>query len=276
MPNASSFFVAVVIPPGARHHATPMVQPTPPIAPRRRLSGLQIAWFAAILLGIGGASMMPFARHPKIVAVWPGHGPDVKPKGWDERRGVFAAREAADRGAVVFAGDSITAWWAGLPEAFPKLKVANRGISGDTSRGLLARFHADVLALEPRAVVILIGTNDLHLGAKPADVTFNVHEILDLLDRERPGTPVVLCCVMPRKPEPGLFPDELLHLNAQLRSFATVRRGVTWCDTWEVFATDIGGVRDDEFPDGLHPNEAGYAKFAEALRAALKSAGVGD
>lgn len=253
-----------------------MAETTSPIAPRRRLTGLQIAWFAAIVLGIAGAAMMPFARQPKIVTVWPGRGPDAKPKGWDERRGVFAAREEEDRGAVVFAGDSITAWWAGLPEAFPKLKVANRGISGDTSRGLLARFHADVLVLQPRAVVILIGTNDLHLGAKPGDVTFNVREILELLDKERPGTPVVLCCVMPRKPEPGRFPDLLLQLNAQLRALANVRRGVTWCDTWEVFATDIGGVRDDEFADGLHLNDAGYVKFAEALRAALKTAGVGD
>ena len=57
-----------------------------------------------------------------------------------------------DQGAVVFLGDSITQMWGeGLQAAFPGVKVANRGISGDTSRGVLIRLQEDVLALNPTA-----------------------------------------------------------------------------------------------------------------------------
>jgi lysophospholipase L1-like esterase len=264
----------VVKPPSTRHHAAPMAEPIPPPSTRRRPGFLQALWLAAILLGVAGAALFPFARRPKVVVAWPGRGPDARPRGWDEQRSRFAGREEEDRGAVVFAGDSILARWDGMAEAFPGLKVANRAVSGDTSRGLLARLLPDVAALQPSAVVVLVGTNDIFLGATPSDVAFNVHEILEQIERARPGTRVVLCAVPPRKPEPGRFPDLLLQLDAQLHALAAVRRGVTWCDTWEPFADEIGGVREAEFPDGLHPNEAGYAKLAEALGAALKSAGV--
>lgn len=236
--------------------------------------GLQVSWIAALILAIGAGVLFPFARGPRIVEVLPGRGPSARARGWDEARAAFRQRDAGDRGAVVFAGDSITAWWRDLADAFPGLRVANRGIAGDTSRTLLFRFERDVAALEPRAVVILIGTNDLALGGSPSDVAHNVRAMLDVLRRRRPGTPVVLCAVMPRRPEPGRFPDALLELNAQLRAIASARAGVVWCDTWTPFATEIGSVRPEEFPDGLHLAPEGYAKWAEALRPALEAAGA--
>lgn len=250
-----------------------MATPQPPV-PRRRLGGSQVFWIAALALAVAAGVMFPFARSPKVVEFMPGRGPAAKAKGWDQARAAFPALEAADRGAVVFAGDSITAWWANLADAFPDYRVANRGIAGDTSRTLLYRFDADVLALEPRALVLLIGTNDLHLGARPGDVAFNVREILDRFQRGRPGVPVVLCAVMPRRPEPGKFPDALLELNAQLKAIASARPAVTWCDTWEPFVTETGSVRMDEFPDGLHLSSAAYDKWTEALLGAFKAAGI--
>ncbi|MEK7467874.1 MAG: GDSL-type esterase/lipase family protein [Planctomycetota bacterium] len=251
---------------------TETVQPALP--PRRRPGGLQAFWIAAIVLAAGAAFVIPFNRAPKIVEVMPGRGPAVKPRGWDETRAAFPGMEVRDRGAVVFAGDSITAWWKDLPGAFPGLKVANRGIAGDTSRTLLYRFDADILALEPKAMVLLIGTNDLHLGANPSDVAFNVMDMLDRLQRSRPDARVVLCAVMPRMPLTNLPPEKILDLNARLRAISSSRRGVTWCDSHTPFVTEIGGVRDEEFPDGLHPNEAAYAKWAESLRGAMKEAGI--
>jgi len=233
-----------------------------------------MTWIAALILALAAGAMFPFARSPKIVEVMPGRGPAAKPRGWSEARAVFPALEARDRGAVAFAGDSITAWWKDLPQAFPGLRIANRGIARDTSRALLYRFEADIIALEPRAVVLLIGTNDLHLGATPAEVVFNVREMLGLLDRRLPGTPVVLCAVMPRKPEPRLPPERILDLNSRLLAVASARRGVTWCDSYGPFVTEIGGVREEEFPDGLHPAGKAYGKWATALRVALEEAGI--
>ena len=81
---------------------------------------------------------------------------------WRKRRQSWLDKTEAQRGSVVFLGDSITQGWGDdFRGAFGKLKVANRGISGDTSRGLLVRLKEDVQNLEPRAVVLMIGANDL-------------------------------------------------------------------------------------------------------------------
>jgi len=81
---------------------------------------------------------------------------------WNEKRKVWATKTEADQNAVVFLGDSITQGWGDdLGNSFPGLKVANRGISGDTTRGMLIRLNDDVLALRPTGVVMLMGTNDL-------------------------------------------------------------------------------------------------------------------
>src|ERR1700722_10010799 len=87
---------------------------------------------------------------------------------WVQRRTMWAQRVEQDQNALVFLGDSITQGWGDdMGGSFPGVKVANRGISGDTSRGVLIRLKDDVLALHPSGVVILIGCNDLEEGADP-------------------------------------------------------------------------------------------------------------
>src|SRR5207244_3908327 len=132
----------------------------------------------------------------------PGAGPlrryDWFKRLWNERRSAWAARQQQDQGAVVFLGDSITQGWGNdVGGAFPGMKVANRGISGDTSRGVLIRLKDDVLALKPAAVVLLIGTNDLEEKAEPETIAGNLKLILEELKKHDPKMPIVLCQVMP-------------------------------------------------------------------------------
>src|SRR6185436_6704618 len=128
----------------------------------------------------------------------PGEGPirryDWFRKLWTERRSSWAARVERDQNAVVLLGDSITQGWGEDFSAwFPGLKIANRGISGDTSRGVLIRLQEDVLALHPQAVVLLIGTNDLEEKASPKTIAANLKLILAELARHDPKMPIVLC-----------------------------------------------------------------------------------
>src|SRR5207344_2863455 len=79
----------------------------------------------------------------------PGTGPIRRyewfAKLWHERRSAWAKQVEQDRHAVVFLGDSITqGWGGGLGAAFPGVRVANRGISGDTTRGVLVRLPDEV------------------------------------------------------------------------------------------------------------------------------------
>ena len=100
----------------------------------------------------------------------------------------------------MFLGESITqGWGGGLGAAFPGIKVANRGISGDTTRGVLIRLQEDVLSLEPSAVVLLIGTNDIEDGASPEVIAGNLALIVAALEKHGP-MPIVLCQVFPSAP----------------------------------------------------------------------------
>ncbi len=196
---------------------------------------------------------------------------------WRERRSAWAQQVGQDQKAVVFLGDSITqGWGGGLGAAFPGVKVANRGISGDTTRGVLLRLEEDVLALHPAAVVLLIGTNDLEEGAAPDIVAGNLKLIVAALERHDRRLPIVLCEVFPSSATKKRPADQIQALNALYRTAVKNDPQVTYLETWPLFADPKGDASPDEFPDLLHPNEIGYAKWAAALRPVLATLGFAE
>jgi lysophospholipase L1-like esterase len=201
---------------------------------------------------------------------FPGEGP-VQPGAffrplWEQRRSQWAKDKEKDQSAVVFFGDSITQGWKTLATDFTDLKIANRGISGDTTRGLRYRLKEDVLEVHPKAVSLLIGTNDLALGAEPPVVAKNIQAIVADLHQAAPSMPIVINKVMPRGPRPGKFPEQIQELNALLEAAFKKDPQVTFCDTWTLFDDGTGSCKKEEFPDMLHPNAAGYAKWSAALQ----------
>jgi lysophospholipase L1-like esterase len=211
----------------------------------------------------------------------PGTGPirryDWFQRLWRERRSAWAASLEQDRHAVVFLGDSITqGWGGGLGAAFPGVKVANRGISGDTTRGVLIRLQEDVLALDPAAVVLLIGTNDLEEGATPDIVASNLKLILAGLEGHDPRMPIVLCQVFPSAAVKKRPAEQIKKVNALYLEAVRTDPRVTYLETWPLFADAGGDAIPAEFPDLLHPNEAGYAKWAAALRPVLATLGLSE
>ena len=196
---------------------------------------------------------------------------------WRERRSAWAERVEQDQHAVVFLGDSITqGWGGGLGAAFPGVKVANRGISGDTTRGVLLRLEEDVLALKPAAVVVLIGTNDLDEGATPEVIAGNLKLIIASLKRHDPHMPVVLCQVFPSSATKKRPADQIKAVNALYLAAMKDDPQVTYLETWPLFADPSGDARASEFPDLLHPNEVGYAKWAGALRPIFATLGLSE
>jgi len=196
---------------------------------------------------------------------------------WHDRRAQWAREREQDRGAVVFLGDSITqGWGGGLGAAFPGVKVANRGISGDTTRGVLIRLQDDVLALDPAAVVLLIGTNDLEEGATPDVAVGNLKLILAALERHDPKLRIVLCLVFPSTATKKRPADQIKAVNALYLAAVKNDPRVIPLETWALFADASGDAKLAEFPDLLHPNEAGYAKWAAALRPVLATLGLSE
>jgi|TARA_B110000467_G_scaffold118128_1_gene109075 lysophospholipase L1-like esterase len=193
---------------------------------------------------------------------------------WERKRSGWANLVQQDQGALVFLGDSITQGWGDtMGGSFPGVKVANRGISGDTTRGVLIRLREDVLSLNPSGVVLLIGTNDLEEKATPEVIADNLKLIIAGLKKHSVDMPIILCNVMPSSVAKKRPADQIEKIN-QLY-FAAVKGDaqVTMLDTWLLFADDKGDAKKPEFPDLLHPNKTGYAKWAAALRPLLATHG---
>jgi lysophospholipase L1-like esterase len=211
----------------------------------------------------------------------PGAGPirryDWFRQVWQERHDQWSRTVERDQRAVVFVGDSITQGWGDdMGGAFPGTKVANRGISGDTTRGILIRLGPDVLRLHPSAVVILAGTNDIEEGAEPQTIAGNMRLIVHALRESDSALPIVLCEVFPSSAREKRPRERIVRLNGLYADIAKREPRVTLLATWALFADEQGDARASEFPDLLHPNKAGYEKWASLLRPALADALFAD
>lgn len=220
----------------------------------------------------GGPTPYPDAKDQ---SAWPGKGP-IRLFGWMvENRKSFWANREKDQGAVVFCGDSLTANWKGdaMKKAFGDLKVANRGIGGDVSRGLLFRFKEDVLDLNPKALVINIGTNDLSAHANPADIESNIKALVDAARQQSSTMPVVLCTVPPRdsKEAPakaGAYED----INGRIKKLAEGKEHMAVLDLNKELADAEGKIVVEYFAkDKLHLAPHGYEKWAEVIKPVFES-----
>jgi lysophospholipase L1-like esterase len=193
---------------------------------------------------------------------------------WKKKRAGWARDVEKDQEALVFLGDSIIqAWGANLGGAFPEAKIANRGISGDTTRGMLIRLKGDVLDLHPRGVVMLMGTNDLEEKGEPGTIVKNVQRIIAELKKADPAMPIVWCHVFPSSASKSRPAGKITLLNKLVADAVKGDPQVTVLDTWTLFANADGDAKKSEFPDLLHPNKLGYAKWAAALRPVLATLG---
>jgi lysophospholipase L1-like esterase len=193
---------------------------------------------------------------------------------WEKKRTGWAKQVKQDQGALVFLGDSITQGWGdNFRGHFKGVKVANRGISGDTTRGVLIRLQEDVLSLNPKGVVILIGTTDLEEKATPEVISGNLKLIISALKKHNAKMPIILCNTFPSSATKRRPADQIKKIN-QLY-FAAVKGDaqITVLDTWLLFADAKGDAKKPEFPDLLHPNQIGYDKWAASLRPLLATHG---
>ena len=249
----------------------------------RRILNSSGAFCAALLLAEAGVTFAPaqgtnnlsstaadVSQFPSLDRL-PGK---VPPRVWNGLGGAWARAHArwqttasADVGAVVFLGDSITEGWSTLAKDFPNLKVANRGIGGDITSGVLYRLKADVLSLNPTGIVLLIGTNDVGDGADGADVAANIRLILLAIKDFNPNLKVIVCKVMPRSDggQP-IHAERIERINSLIEQFTKGEPNFAICDTWGIYADEKGAPNPEDFkPDHLHLNAAGYGVWKKAL-----------
>lgn len=198
------------------------------------------------------------------------------------------APAAKGEARVVFMGDSITDLWdnPGYGAFFPGKPYVNRGISGQTTPQMLIRFRPDVIALQPKVVVILAGTNDIAGNTGPMTMDAIEANLASMADLARANNiRVVLASLLPvsdyeknkdgqpiiqtkRRP-----PEQIKTLNAWIKEYAA-KNGHTYLDYYSAMVDEKGFLKDELSNDGLHANDKGYAVMGplaeQAIAAAMK------
>lgn len=186
----------------------------------------------------------------------------------------------ADTARIVFMGDSITENWLRADDAFfTRNEFINRGIGGQTTSQMLLRFRADVIALQPRVVHILAGTNDIAGNTGPTTlraIQENIESMVELALAN--NIAVIIGTVLPATKfswRPELQPAEQIHqLNEWLRAYTT-RAHIQLVDYESALLDSDGGLKANLSHDGVHPHKAGYAIMAPLAREAIQLALAG-
>jgi lysophospholipase L1-like esterase len=179
---------------------------------------------------------------------------------------------------VVFMGNSIfEVWTRHFPTAFPGKPYINRAIGGQTTPQMLVRFRQDVIALKPKVVVILAGTNDIAGNTGPATLEMIENNLASMSELAKAnGIRVVLASVLPVyryawRPSIRQPAQTVVALNRWMRDYAR-RNGHVYLDYHAAMADERLGMRGDLSGDGVHPNDAGYRVMAPLTEAAIREA----
>lgn len=197
-------------------------------------------------------------------------------KKWTDMRPKWAEQVEQNQGTVVFLGDSITQGWGDFKGRFSGMKLANRGIGGDTTRGMLIRLQQDVLALNPSAIVMLLGTNDIEVGIEAEAIGRNFEKIIAAIKQDNPKTPIVLCRMFPSSASKNRPKQTIQRVNVLYEATVKGDPQITVIDTWTLFAAESGDADPQWFRDLLHLNAAGYDRWAAALHPIFATLGYVD
>lgn len=167
-------------------------------------------------------------------------------------------------------GDSITQLFE-WQDAFPGLRVTNRGIGSDTTAGILARLDS-VAAAKPRAVSIMAGANDLvEEGWTPEGVAENFRAILTGLRERLPGAALIVNSMLPTAASHPNRPEDIRAVNRELEALCQ-ELGAVYLDLFQDFADENGDLRPEYNRDGIHLTPAGYGLWLSRLAPALAEA----
>jgi len=209
---------------------------------------------------------------------------------WARHADVLRMKDAINP-EIVLIGDSITHFWGGQPvngnangpkawaSVFRPYRVLNLGFGWDRTQNVLWRLdHGEMDGLHPRIVIVNIGTNNTsqteHARQNtPAEIVAGIAAICGRVRSKAPGVKIILMQVMPREEKPD-HPrrKQIAEINRLLVEFAKANR-LDLLDLAPKLLRSDGTMRKDLMPDCCHPNEAGYAIWADALRPLLGPAG---
>ncbi len=175
----------------------------------------------------------------------------------------YSPAEAPPRGQ----GDEKSQYAYWIMKKHPDWEVANRGVRGQRSDQISARFRRELVPPLPDIAVVLAGVNDIYQGYDTEHVKANLRNIYDLSSSR--GLKVVACTVLPYD-SAAEEKKKIIEVNAWIRSEAR-SRGFLFCDTYATVNNPKKPGTLSGTPDGIHPDIAGYRAMGEAIAGVIES-----
>ncbi|MBM3973262.1 MAG: hypothetical protein FJ301_04090 [Planctomycetes bacterium] len=178
---------------------------------------------------------------------------------------------------VVFVGDSITQGWeedgaASWQKHFGAMAPLNLGVSGDRTEHVLWRLQqAPLTTIAPKAIVLLIGTNNLGHGTSNAEQTIDgCLAVLAALRAQAPQATILVCEIFPRGERVNAMRGDLLQVNQAVRTQLDAKmKSLPIGDRW---VQKDGTIKKADMPDFLHLSKAAYEQWAQALLPEIQAA----
>lgn len=218
------------------------------------------------LLLLVALALAPLAGNPASVPV---------PRNtWLEHHERLSAQAKKGGVNLLFVGDSLTHRWAGdgkpvWDTEYASLGAANFGISGDRAENVLWRLqNGNLDGIAPKAVVLLVGTNNLALHT-PEQVADGIATIVREIHLRIPSSRILLLGLFPRSENPGdLRRSQVVAVNRLISRLDDGQKTV-FLDIGAAFLRPDGTLGKDIMPDGLHLSLSGYRVWAAAMRPML-------
>jgi lysophospholipase L1-like esterase len=234
--------------------------------------------FAKYMETVDPATRAVLEKYPGLLEVRPPQPntaviPALSPQFRAKHEANLAVAKQGDA-ELLFMGDSITDFWrntegqfagkAVLDKYFGQWKVANFGIAGDTTQGVLYRLqNGEGQGFSPKAVMLMIGTNNTARNSA-AEIAEGIGAVVLELQRNFPKAKILLLGVFPRSRPGDPVRSSIAEINRIISRLHDGDR-VHYLDIGQIFLDPQGNIPREVMADALHPGPKGYELWAEAV-----------
>lgn len=237
------------------------------------------------------ATKAVFDAHPGFKPITGNPAINPAPYSVPRHNGFVAGIPAQGDTDLLFIGDSITDFWrdnnaankhngkAIFDQYFGSLKVANFGISGDTTQGVLWRLqNGEGQGFKTKAIMMMIGTNNVSNRAMTApDIADGIISVVGELRKDFPTAKILLLGIFPRATPGDPMRKTIADINTIIAKMDD-GKNIFYRDIGPKFLDAAGIIQPDIMADAspLHPTEKGYVIWAEAVKDTLASLMKGE
>ena len=170
---------------------------------------------------------------------------------------------------IIFYGSSTIRLWKSLNEDFKDVDVINLGFGGAYIDSLSKNFNRLINFLNPKAIVIYLGGNDLNLSLSPDEVIFKIKKFVEKINKKYPNTNIGYITIKPSVERKNKLSD-IKKINKGIKLIANDFPNLVYINVYNKLL-DKGKVTSKFLlQDGLHLNKEGYKVLTRAVKEKIK------